>query len=73
MCSHKRVKNTYKNGESPFSFYRKTKKGQFRLPVIILCDGTEATFKTTPFLPGRIIKNALKSIRTTKGAIITSF
>ena len=36
-------------------------------------EGLERILRQTPFEPGKIIKIAMKSIRTTKGAIITSF
>ena len=64
-------KNATKNGGLPFSFHRKkTMKGQFWLKMIILREGTFASFKTTPFSPGRIVQIAMKNIRTTQEAII---
>ena len=36
-------------------------------------EGLGLILRQTPFDPGKIIKIAMKSIRTTKGAIITSF
>ena len=36
-------------------------------------EGLGRILRQTPFEPGKIIKIAMKSIRTTKGAIITSF
>ena len=45
LCSHNKQKRTNKKGGSPFSFHCKmTTKGQLQLQIIILRNGTGASF-----------------------------
>ena len=73
LCVAMTSRNTNKNEGLLLSFHHKTTtKRQFQLPKIILHQGNGASFKTNSFQPVRVIKIAIESIGTTKGALITS-
>ena len=74
VCSHIRVENTNKKGVHLSLFIAKVRqRDNFGLKQSLCARGLWRILRQMPFEPGKIIKIALKSIRTTKGAIITSF